>query len=153
MCWIINLINLKKIFISSDHAGYKLKEAIKVYLEKKKIRIVDLGPDNNRKVDYPDYAHKVAKKVKINNKHVGILVCGSGTGMNMTANKHNNIRSALCWNIEIAELSRTHNNANILSIPSRFVSLDEAKEIVKKFINTEFEGGRHLKRINKIPLQ
>ena len=84
---------------------------------------------------------------------MGIIICGSGNGANMTANKYNNIRSALCWNSEIAELSRTHNNANILSIPSRFVSLNEAKEIVKKFINTEFEGGRHLKRINKIPLQ
>ncbi|MDA9604677.1 ribose 5-phosphate isomerase B [Candidatus Pelagibacter sp.] len=141
---------MKKIFISSDHAGYKLKEAIKVYLEKKKIRIVDLGPDNNRKVDYPDYAHKVAKKVKINNKHVGILVCGSGTGMNMTANKHKNIRAAQCFNLKSTKLSRLHNDANIITLGSRLITKKNALNCVSIFLSTKFEGGRHVKRVKKI---
>ena len=141
---------MKKVFISSDHAGYKLKEAIKIHLDKKKIRYIDLGPDNNESVDYPDYAHKVAKKVKINNKHVGILVCGSGTGMNMTANKHKNIRAAQCFNLKSTKLSRLHNDANIITLGSRLLSKNNALKCISLFLSTKFEGGRHKKRIKKI---
>ena len=141
---------MKKVFISSDHAGYKLKEVIKIHLDKKKIRYMDLGPDNNESVDYPDYAHKVAKKVKINNKHVGILVCGSGTGMNMTANKHKNIRAAQCFNLKSTKLSRLHNDANIITLGSRLLTKKNALSCINVFLNTKFEGGRHSRRIKKI---
>ena len=119
MFWITNLIDLKKIFISSDHAGYKLKELIKIHLYKKKFKYSDLGPMNDDKVDYPDYAHKVAKKIKSNINHVGILVCGSGVGMNITANKHKNVRAAQCFNFKSTKLSRLHNDANIITLGSR----------------------------------
>ena len=141
---------MKKIFISSDHAGYRLKEYIKYHLDKKKITYKDLGPNNDRKVDYPVYAHKVAKKVKINKNHVGILVCGSGTGMNMAANKHKNIRAAQCFNLKSTKLSRLHNNANIITLGSRLLSKNIALKCVNIFLSTKFEGGRHIKRINKI---
>ena len=141
---------MKKIFISSDHAGYKLKEAIKLYLSKKKIRFTDLGPNNDQKVDYPDYAHKVANKVKINRKNVGILVCGSGIGMNMTANKHKNIRAAQCFNLKSTKLSRLHNDANIITLGSRLLSKNKALKCLNVFLSTKFEGGRHKKRIKKI---
>ena len=110
---------MKKIFISSDHAGFKLKEFIKIYLSKKNLVFQDLGPYNKNKVDYPDYAHKVAKKVKNNKNNIGILVCGSGTGMNITANKHKKVRAALCYNAKSTKLSRLHNNANVISIGAR----------------------------------
>ena len=113
---------MKKIFLSSDHAGYKLKESIKLLLSKKKIKYTDLGPFNTDRVDYPDYAHKVAKNVKINNNHVGILVCGSGIGMNITANRHKNIRAAQCFNVKSAKLSRLHNDANIITLGSRLLT-------------------------------
>ena len=141
---------MKKIFISSDHAGYRLKEFIKYHLDKKKITYKDLGPNNDRKVDYPIYAHKVAKKVKINKNHVGILVCGSGTGMNMAANKHKNIRAAQCFNLKSTKLSRLHNNANIITLGSRLLSKNIALKCVNIFLSTKIEGGRHIKRINKI---
>jgi len=141
---------LKKIFISSDHAGYKLKETIKLSLDKKKIKYTDLGPANTDKVDYPDYAHKVAKKVKTSKNHFGILVCGSGMGMNITANRHNNIRAAQCFNLKSTKLSRLHNDANIITLGSRLLSKKNAINCVGVFLNTKFEGGRHKKRINKI---
>ena len=141
---------MKKIFISSDHAGFKLKEYIKIYLSKKKLSFQDLGPHNNNKVDYPDYAHKVAKKVKISKKNVGILVCGSGTGMNIAANKHKNIRAAQCFNLKSTKLSRLHNDANIITLGSRVLSKKNALSFVGVFLNTKFEGGRHSKRIRKI---
>jgi ribose 5-phosphate isomerase B len=141
---------LKKIFISSDHAGFKLKESIKVFLDKKKINYADLGPNIDRRVDYPDYAHKVAKKVKINKNHVGILICGSGMGMNITANRHKNIRAAQCFNLKSTKLSRLHNDANIITLGSRLLSKNLALKCVNIFLKTKFEGGRHLKRINKI---
>jgi len=144
------LINLKKIFISSDHAGYKLKEIIKIHLDKKKIKYTDFGPINDNRVDYPDYAHKVAKKVKGNNNHVGILVCGSGMGMNITANKHKNIRAAQCFNLKSTKLSRLHNDANIITLGSRLLTKKNALNCVSIFLNTKFEGGRHTKRIKKI---
>jgi len=141
---------LKKIFISSDHAGYALKELIKIHLIKKKIKFVDLGPADDSRVDYPDYAHKVAKKVKTDINHVGILICGSGTGMNMTANKHKNIRAAQCFNIISSKLSRLHNDANIITLGSRLLTKKNALDCVSIFLNTKFEGGRHTKRIKKI---
>ena len=141
---------MKKIFISSDHAGFKLKESIKMYLSKKKLPFQDLGPINDDKVDYPDYAHKVAKKVKINKNNVGILICGSGTGMNIAANKHKNIRAAQCFNLKSTKLSRLHNDANIITLGSRVLSKKNALNYVGVFLNTKFEGGRHSKRIRKI---
>ena len=141
---------MKKIFLSSDHAGYKLKEIIKIYLDKIMIKYIDLGPFSNDRVDYPDYAHKVAKKVKTNKNHVGILVCGSGMGMNITANKHKNIRAAQCFNVKSTKLSRLHNDANIITLGSRLLSKKNALKFVDVFLNTKFEGGRHTKRIRKI---
>ena len=150
MFWITSLINLKKIFISSDHAGYKLKELIKIHLSKKKIQYIDLGPKNENSVDYPDYAHKVANKVKTNKNYMGILVCGSGMGMNITANRHKNIRAAQCFNLKSTKLSRLHNDANIITLGSRLITKIDALNCVSVFLKTKFEGGRHLKRIKKI---
>tara|TARA_B100000780_G_scaffold32532_1_gene20507 strand:- start:951 stop:1376 length:426 start_codon:yes stop_codon:yes gene_type:complete len=141
---------LKKIFISSDHAGYKLKELIKLQLNKKKIKYTDLGPKNDIRVDYPDYAHKVAKKVKTNKDYLGILVCGSGIGMNIVANRHKNIRAAQCFNLKSTKLSRLHNDANIITLGSRLLTKKNALNCVSVFLNTKFEGGRHTKRIKKI---
>ena len=141
---------MKKIFISSDHAGYKLKELIKLYLNKKKIYYKDLGPISDKRVDYPDYAHKVAKKVKTSNNCMGILVCGSGMGMNIVANRHKNIRAAQCFNLKSTKLSRLHNDANIITLGSRLMTTKNALNCVDVFLNTKFEGGRHLKRIKKI---
>jgi|TARA_B110000438_G_scaffold86731_1_gene86256 ribose 5-phosphate isomerase B len=141
---------LKKIFISSDHAGFKLKENIKIFLSKKKINIIDLGPKNNDRVDYPDYAHKVAKMVTKNKNFIGILVCGSGMGMNMAANRHKNIRAAQCFNTKSTKLSRLHNDANIITLGARLLTKKNALNCVSIFLNTKFEGGRHNKRIKKI---
>ena len=141
---------MKKIFISSDHAGFKLKEDIKSFLKKKKYSFIDLGPDNDNRVDYPDYAHSVAKKVKINKNYRGILVCGSGMGMNIAANRHKNIRAAQCYNVKSTKLSRLHNDANIITLGSRLLSKKNALNCVSVFLKTKFEGGRHSKRIKKI---
>ena len=141
---------MKKIFISSDHAGFKLKEEIKIYLSKKKISFQDLGPLNSERVDYPDFAHKVARKVKIGKNNVGILVCGSGMGMNIAANRHKNIRAAQCFNLKSTKLSRLHNDANIITLGSRLLTKKNAITYVGVFLKTKFEGGRHSKRIKKI---
>ena len=141
---------MKKIYISSDHAGFKLKEDIKAFLSKKKLTFLDLGPYNADKVDYPDYAHKLARKVKKNTKYVGILVCGSGTGMAISANKIKGIRAAVCYNLRSTRLSRQHNNANIISLGSRLISKKNAFKLVSIFLKTKFEGGRHLRRVKKI---
>jgi len=141
---------LKTIFIASDHAGYKLKESIKIYLDKKKIKYSDLGPEDDGRIDYPDYAHKVAKKVKTGKNKVGILVCGSGMGMNIAANRHKNIRAAQCFNLKSTKLSRLHNDANIITLGSRLLTKNIALKCVSTFLNTKFEGGRHTKRIKKI---
>jgi ribose 5-phosphate isomerase B len=141
---------LKKIFLSSDHAGYKLKEFIKLHFDKKKIKYTDLGPFNEDRVDYPDYAHKVAKKVKTKKNYFGILVCGSGMGMNIAANRHKNVRAAQCFNLRSTKLSRLHNDANIITLGSRLLSKKNALNYVTIFLNTKFEGGRHTKRIKKI---
>jgi ribose 5-phosphate isomerase B len=148
--WIISLINLKKIFISSDHAGFNLKEDIKFFLNKKKYKYTDLGPNNNSRVDYPDYAHRVAKKVKTNKNYIGILVCGTGMGMNIAANRHKNIRAAQCFNVKSTKLSRLHNDANIITLGSRLLKKKNALNCINVFLNTKFEGGRHIKRIKKI---
>ena len=141
---------MKKIFISSDHAGYKLKEAIKLHLSKKKLSFQDMGPYNDDRVDYPDFAHKIARKVKTNKSSFGILVCGSGMGMNIAANRHKNIRAAQCFNLKSTKLSRLHNDANIITLGSRLLSKNSALKCVSVFLSTKFEGGRHLKRIKKI---
>ena len=141
---------MKKIFISSDHAGFNLKESIKVFLKIKEYNFIDLGTKNNDNVDYPDYAHAVAKKVKKNKNYRGILVCGSGMGMNIAANKHRNIRAAQCYNANSTKLSRLHNDSNIITLGARLLSKKNALNCVSIFLKTKFEGGRHLKRIKKI---
>ena len=141
---------MKKIFISSDHAGFKLKEAIKSYLSNKKLSFTDMGPYNDIRVDYPEFAHKVARKVKLNKNNIGILVCGSGMGMNIAANRHNNIRAAQCFNLKSTKLSRLHNDANIITLGSRLLTKKNALSCVGVFLDTKFEGGRHSKRIKKI---
>jgi len=141
---------LKKIFISSDHAGFKLKEAIKIFLSKKKLSFQDLGPYNDDSVDYPDFAHKVARRVKTSRNNLGILICGSGMGMNITANKHKNIRAAQCFNLKSTKLSRLHNDANIITLGSRLLTKKNVLNYINVFLNTKFEGGRHSKRIKKI---
>ena len=141
-----------KIAIGNDHAGTDYKNEIVKVLKKQQITVYNHGTNKNESVDYADHIHPVAEQVEKKEVDKGIIICGSGNGANMTANKHQQIRSALCWNKEIAELARTHNDANILSIPSRFVTLNDAIEMVEIFIKTDFEGGRHEKRINKIPI-
>lgn len=139
-----------KIAIGCDHAGYELKEFIKNYLISKGFEVTDCGAYSSESVDYPDFAHAVSKRVENKESVYGILICGSGNGISMAANKHAGIRAALCWKKEIAALARQHNDANILSMPARFISADEAKEITDIFLRTEFEGGRHANRVNKI---
>jgi len=139
-----------KICIASDHAGYVLKEKIKDYLIKKSISVIDLGPNNEDSVDYPDYAKKVAKRLIVGKSDSGILVCGSGAGMAITANKFKGIRAVQCYNKSSTILSRQHNNSNIICLGSRLLKYKDAFKYVTYFLNTEFEGGRHQKRINKI---
>ena len=141
---------MRKILIASDHAGFKLKEIIKKHLLTKKINIVDLGPFDLEKVDYPDYAHKLSKKINLNKKLTGVLVCGSGMGMEMTANRYKNVRAALCYNQKSAKLSRLHNNANVIALGSRLTKKNVALKCINTFLNTKFEGGRHAKRVKKI---
>lgn len=140
-----------KISIGNDHAGTAYKETIVAFLQNLGHTIENYGTNANDSVDYPDFIHPVAQDVEAKKADLGIIICGSGNGANMTANKYQGVRSALCWNEEIVALARQHNNANILSIPARFVSQQEALEFVKLFLNTDFEGGRHQKRIDKIP--
>ena len=141
---------MKKIFISSDHAGFNLKEQIKKKFSKKFL-FQDMGTNNSiTSVNYPDYAHKLSKKVSDNSKNIGILVCGSGTGMAMAANKHKKIRAAVCYSVKNAKLSRLHNNANIITLGSRLTNKDTAFKCIDIFVNTKFEGGRHKKRVKKI---
>jgi ribose 5-phosphate isomerase B len=139
-----------QISIGNDHAGTFYKEKIVEYLKDKGYTVINHGTNSEDSVDYPDFVHPVAKDVEKENSNFGIIICGSGNGANMTANKHQGIRSALCWNNEIVELARQHNNANILSIPARFVSVQQAIKFVDLFLETPFEGGRHERRVNKI---
>ena len=143
-------IKLKKVILASDHAGFRLKEEIKKFLIKKRKKILDLGTKNTNSVDYPDYAHLLSKKMKRDKNQLGILVCGSGTGMSMVANKHKNIRAALCYNIKSAKLSRSHNNANVMTIGSRLIKKKVALQCVNAFLKTDFDGGRHTRRVKKI---
>ncbi len=140
------------ISIGNDHAGTRYKKTIVDYLKSKDIEIVNHGTDKEGGVDYPDFVHPVANDVESGSVDLGIIICGSGNGASMTANKHKGIRCALCWTGEIAKLARQHNNANILSIPARFVSEPQSLDIVQMFLDTEFEGGRHQNRIDKIPV-
>lgn len=141
------------ISIGNDHAGVVLKKHIVKYLNERGFKINNKGTNTDKSVDYPDFIHPVSKEVEENEADIGIIICGSGNGAAMTANKRKNIRAALCWNKEISKLARQHNDANILSIPSRFVSTSEVMDIVDAFIKTNFEGGRHRRRIEKIPCQ
>ena len=143
-----------RISLGSDHAGFELKEQIKYYLNTitdHKLEINDWGCYSEDRVDYPDFAHKVAEQVSDGKADLGILICGSGNGISMAANKWEGIRCSLCWNSEIANMARLHNDANILSLPGRYISLEEAIKCVDEFLNTDFEGGRHSERIQKIP--
>lgn len=142
--------NVPPIAIGSDHAGYEFKSQLVSFLEEKGFQVKDMGVYNGDSADYPDFAHPVAYAVEKREVSAGILVCGSGNGVAITANKHQGIRAALCWETEIAKLARQHNNANVICLPSRFISIDSAKEMVDVFLNTAFDGGRHQRRVDKI---
>jgi ribose 5-phosphate isomerase B len=139
-----------KLAIGNDHAGSDLKKKIVTLLENQNIEVVNYGTDQNKSVDYPDFAHPVGKSIQENKVDLAIVICGSGNGVNMVVNKYAKVRSALCWNTELAALARSHNNANILAIPARFVSEEVAIEMVNTFLTTPFEGGRHQNRVEKI---
>ena len=139
-----------KLAIGNDHAGSDLKKKIVNLLKDQNIEVVNYGTDQNESVDYPDFAHPVGKAIQENIVDLAIVICGSGNGVNMVVNKYSKVRSALCWNTELAALARSHNNANILAIPARFVSEDVAIEMVNTFLTTTFEGGRHQNRVEKI---
>ena len=143
-------MEIKRVILASDHAGFKLKEDIKKFLLKKRKRVLDLGTKNSKSVDYPDYAHLLSKKIKNKKNEFGILVCGSGNGMDMKANKNKNIRAALCYSIKSTKLSRQHNNANVMAIGARLTKKNVALKCVKVFLNTDFDGGRHSRRVKKI---
>lgn len=139
-----------KIAIGSDHAGFFLKEKLKSYLKAQGFEVIDFGTYSEERADYPDFAHPVAISVETKEVDYGLLMCGTGNGINMAANKHKGIRAALCWNAEIAALARQHNDANILTLPARCITEEEAKKCVDVFFNTPFEGGRHAERVSKI---
>jgi len=141
-----------KIAIACDHAGYETKEEVKKFLTAKGHEVIDYGTNGNESVDYPDFAHPLAESVEKGESQFGVTLCGSGNGINMVANKHQGVRSALCWNEEITALARQHNNANVCSLPARFITKMEAVKFVDVFISTAFEGGRHQRRIDKIPV-
>jgi ribose 5-phosphate isomerase B len=139
-----------KLVIGGDHAGYDLKKALISYLQDRGDEVEDKGPFSTESVDYPDFAHLVAKEVESGDATLGILICGSANGVAMAANKHEKIRAAIAWKKELAELARSHNDANIICLPARFITVDEAKEITDAFLETQFEGGRHQRRVDKI---
>ena len=145
-------MNKISIALGADHAGFDYKEKIKNYLLTKGIEVKDFGCYSHERADYPDYVHPLAKAIDSKEYSFGILVCGSGNGVNITANKYQKVRSALCWNVEIAKLAREHNDANIIAVPARFVSEETAMDMIEIFITTSFEGGRHADRVNKIPV-
>ena len=138
------------ILVSNDHAGVELKNAVKKFLEEKGYVVENLGDNSGESVDYPDIIHPLAKEISKNNDKKGIIMCGTGNGVSMVANKYEGVRAGLCWSKEIAKLIRKHNDANVLSLPARFISTKEALEIVEIFLNTDFEGGRHERRVEKI---
>ena len=139
-----------KIAIGNDHAGTELKHQVLRYLEENNHTVINVGTDSDESVDYPDFAHQVGKMVNENETEMGVVICGSGNGVNITVNKYPGVRSALCWTTEITTLARQHNNANVIAIPARFVSNTLALEMVKVFFETDFEGGRHSRRVDKI---
>jgi len=141
---------MKEVFIGGDHAGFELKARVITRLSSKGYKVRDFGTESLNSVDYPDYIHPLANAMEQDSNSIGIIICGSGNGVAMTANKHTHIRAALCWQNEIAELARLHNDANIISIPARFVSEELAFRMIDTFLNTAFEGGRHQRRVNKI---
>lgn len=145
-------INLMSIGVASDHAGYELKTKVIKHLESKGCVVHDFGTDSAESVDYPDYAHKLASAVESGSCQFGIAICGSGNGVNMTVNHHRKVRGALCWTPEIAALARQHNDANIISLPARFIEAPIALQMVDVFLSTDFEGGRHQRRVEKIDL-
>ncbi|MDG5799378.1 ribose 5-phosphate isomerase B [Marinilabiliaceae bacterium ANBcel2] len=142
----------KTVAIGCDHAGYELKLIIIKFLNDNGYKVIDFGANSSDSVDYPDYAHPLAISIENGDADLGITICGSGNGISMTVNKHQGIRSALCWMPEISRLARAHNDANVCSLPARFINYNEAILIVKNFLNTKFDGGRHISRINKIPI-
>jgi len=139
--------------IASDHAGYEMKMELIKYLEQNGYKLKDFGTNSSKAVNYPDFGHPLAEAVESGRFHLGISLCGSGNGINMVTNKHQGIRGALCWNREISMMARLHNDANICSLPARYIDLETAKEIVEAFLNTDYEGGRHDIRIRNIPIQ
>jgi ribose 5-phosphate isomerase B len=141
---------MQKIAIGADHAGFEYKELLKKWLEKNGYPVKDFGTYNTESADYPDFAHPVASSVEKNEVDLGVLVCGSANGVAITANKHQGVRAALCWNEELASLARQHNNANVLCLPARFVDVALAEKILDRFLHSSFEGGRHERRVNKI---
>lgn len=143
----------KTIVLASDHAGFEKKQVIKKFLEDNNIKYEDVGCYSNESVDYPIYAHKLGEAIENGVYEIGISFCGSGQGISIAANKHQAVRSGVCWNTEIAALARQHNDANVCAIPSRFISDQEALAIIETFLNTEFEGGRHARRVEQIPLK
>lgn len=144
-------MKIESIGIAADHAGFELKQIIKTFLIEQGYQVKDYGTESADSVDYPDFGHLLAQAIEDNKNTIGISLCGSGNGINMTANKHQGIRSAICWNREIAAYARKHNDANICAIPARFISQEEARQVVETFLTTEFDGGRHKRRIEKIP--
>ena len=140
----------KNIGVACDHAGFEYKESIILHLKSKGYTVIDYGCFSKDSVDYPDFAHQLAQSIENGSNELGIQLCGSGNGINMSSNKHKAIRSALCWEVEIAELARLHNDANVCTMPARFISLEKALLIIDVFLSTEFEGGRHQRRVNKI---
>ncbi len=150
----LNLLTMTKsnitIAMASDHGGFEMKETIKSKLEDEGVTVIDFGTNSEESVDYPDFIHPLAKAINDGKYSIGIIMCGSGNGAQITANKYPNVRAGLCWNVEQAKLTRLHNNANVLSLPGRFVSMDEAWKITSIFLKTDFEGGRHMQRVEKI---
>lgn len=142
-----------KVGMASDHAGFELKAALKEYLSAKGCEVLDYGTDSGESVDYPDFAHPLANSVEQGRVSFGIAICGTGNGICMTANKHQGVRGALCWMPEIAALAKQHNNANVLAMPARFISVEQAKKILDAYMNASFEGGRHQRRIDKIAVK
>lgn len=149
----MNDLEEKTIALASDHAGYDKKQVIIKYLEEKGIKYFDFGCYSNESIDYPQFAHAIGEAIDKGDYEIGITCCGSGQGISIVANKHQNVRSALCWNVEIAKLAKEHNNANICALPGRFISDEEAIAIVDAYLNAEFEGGRHARRIGQIPIK
>ena len=144
---------MEKIAICCDHAGYELKEILKVYLQELGYAVKDFGTNSPESMDYPDTAHPLANALEANEVDFGVAMCGSGNGIQMTLNKHQGVRAALCWDVELASLAKQHNNANILVLPARFIPTEKAKEIVDAYLAAEFEGGRHQRRVEKIAVK